>query len=353
MKILLERSLVLAVGGFWLLLGTAMFAEGTDNFATVSLPKGVSIEIPQNWIVLANNQRITLDTAVESVLDLSGINQQTSEFPFAANYYDNRGTTIGILNIRYYPELGASQIDAVGATKSDVQELDIVLKENILNGAKALDLSIISWSGTVKTEINGITAFVTEYSRASRRVSGDFQVKLVRVPAGNRSFTLTVSYLNSESRVMRPIIDRIISTVKVKEVGTFPNSTLHAQVTEKAGSQTVMTQIYGEHWGLVLLLSALITWGVGLTPPILIRLVFMRRPISKEWAIGVVALLWIFNLLLFTALESQSKSHGALALVAFASYAILRKGSKNLKTTSDSNKQQPTLSKENINAEDK
>lgn len=90
----------------------------------------------------------------------------------------------------------------------------------------------------------------------------------------------------------------------------------------------VMEFLYGEQWGLVLFLSFLLTWGVGLAPPLLIRFAFMRRPIGKGWAIGIVALFWVFNIVLFTALGSQSKSHGALALVAFVSYAILRKGAK-------------------------
>lgn len=93
-----------------------------------------------------------------------------------------------------------------------------------------------------------------------------------------------------------------------------------------------MTDLYGEQWGLVMLLSFLFTWSIGLLPPLLIRFAFTRRPIGKGWAIGTVAMLWAFNVVLFTALGSQSKTHGALVLVAFVSYAILRKGAKN-KTT--------------------
>ena len=80
--------------------------------------------------------------------------------------------------------------------------------------------------------------------------------------------------------------------------------------------------------GLDLVLSFVLTWAVGLLPPILIRFVFMRRPIEKAWAIGVVFLLWLFNVIFFTALGSQSKTHAALFLVSCVSYAILRRGGK-------------------------
>lgn len=108
-----------------------------------------------------------------------------------------------------------------------------------------------------------------------------------------------------------------------------------------------MTDLYGEQWGLVLLLSFLFTWSIGLAPPLLIRFAFMRRPLGKGWAIGVVAILWSFNIVLFTALGSQSKTHGALALAAFISYGILRKGAKN-KGTLDPSVENEAACSENI-----
>lgn len=332
-KMTLKRSRSLSLLMVVLLLGASMVAEATGNFATVTLPKGVSIDLPKNWVVLSNNQRITLDTFVESGLDLSGTSQEPSELPFAANYHDDHGNTIGILNVRYYPRLDLSQSDARGATSRDVQELDAALKENMLKEMKTFGMSITSWTGTSKTELNGITAFVTEYRRASLKGAGDFRVRLVRVFADDRSFTFTVSYLDSASMVLRLISDRIIGSLKLAGVAVPTSRDAHAPVHEIQRSSSVMSDLYGEQWGLVLLVSALITWSVGLAPPLLIRFVFMRRPIGKGWAIGLVALIWLFNIVLFTALGSQSKSHGALALVAFASYAILRKGAKKMAAT--------------------
>jgi len=128
-------------------------AAATQNFVTVTLPKGVSIELPRNWVVLSNNQQITLDTSVESRLDLSGINKLPSELAFAANLYDDRGRTLAILNIRYYPELGLSQADARRVTSQDLKELDSELKQNITKAVQSLGMSITSWNGTTKAEI--------------------------------------------------------------------------------------------------------------------------------------------------------------------------------------------------------
>ena len=303
-------------------------ASASNNFVKVNLPRGVSIELPKNWVVLSKNQRITLDSFVESVLDLSGIGQEEAELPFAANYYDDKGNTIGILNIRYYPQLELTQADARAATTQDVKELDAALKENMLKSMKAFGVTATSWKGTQKTSINGITAFLTEYRRNSLKGTGEFRIRLVRVFSGNKSFTLTTSYHEAAAFLLKPITDRIINSLNLE--GIKKTSSAIKTPPEVAGSQstTIMSELYGKQWVLVLLSSFLFTWGVGLTPPLLIRFIFMRRPIGKGWAIGVVALFFLFNVVLFTSLGSQSKTHAALVLVAFLSYVILRKGAK-------------------------
>lgn len=74
-----------------------------------------------------------------------------------------------------------------------------------------------------------------------------------------------------------------------------------------------------------LILSLLVTWCIGLAPPLFVRFLLLKGPMNKGPAIGVCIFLWFINIVLFTALGSQSKSHGALILVALASYWILRK----------------------------
>jgi len=71
--------------------------------------------------------------------------------------------------------------------------------------------------------------------------------------------------------------------------------------------------------------SIVLTWGIGLAPPIVIRYAILKRPMNKWPAIGTCAAFWFFNVILFTALGSKSKTHAALTLIAFVSYWILRK----------------------------
>ena len=74
-----------------------------------------------------------------------------------------------------------------------------------------------------------------------------------------------------------------------------------------------------------LIMSFVVTWSIGLLPPVLIRCVFLKRPIAKWPSIGICALFWIVNIFLFTLMGSQSKTHIVLTLIAFVSYWILRR----------------------------
>ena len=313
--------------GIFFILPILHFAYATDNFVKVKLPKDVSIELPKNWVVISKDQRITLDTMVESGLDLAGVDQENSEIHFAANYYKN-GKTVGIINSRYYSDLELTQNDARQATVQDINELDAALKENIVKSMKAFGMSVLSWEGTKRSAINGITAFVTEYHRKALKGTGAFRVRLIRVFAGNRSFTLTVSYSEDEAFFLKTITDRVISSLRLTGINEASASTVPVYAKSTSNKASVMSEMYGEDWVLTLIISALFTWGIGLTPPLLIRFLFVRRPIGKGWAIGTATIFWFINIILFTALGSTSKTHGALFLVAWASYAILRKGSK-------------------------
>lgn len=77
-----------------------------------------------------------------------------------------------------------------------------------------------------------------------------------------------------------------------------------------------------------IILSVIFTWVIGLLPPILIRFVFLKRPIAKWPAIGICSFFWLCNMVLFTALGSKSKTHAVLWLIAWISYLILRRENK-------------------------
>jgi hypothetical protein len=240
---------------FYLFFGVVILlllnsANANDNFVKIKLPKGVSFELPKNWVIISNDQRILLDTFVESGLDLAGIDSGTSDLSFAANYYKS-GKAIGIINNRYYSDLELTQYDAQQATTQGIKEFDTALKESMVESLNAFGASILSWEGTNRTTINGITTFITEYHRKALNSTEVFRVRLVRVFAGNRSFTLTVSYNEEDAPFLKTITDRIISSLELtgENKGSAANS---YQVSENATSNTGTVMSHMNNSGLQL-----------------------------------------------------------------------------------------------------
>lgn len=97
---------------------------------------------------------------------------------------------------------------------------------------------------------------------------------------------------------------------------------------EGVSNKPAMELLYGLFWWLTIIVSFILTWGIGLIPPLIIRYLIIRKPLSKPWAIGLVIFFWIVNIAIFTALESQSKTHMALFLIGWISYVILKKPNK-------------------------
>lgn len=204
----------------WIILATLFLCAGisnaTGNFVSVSLPKDVTVEIPKNWSVLSNNQRITLDSWVQAKRELSGNSDQSSELSFAANYYDDQGTIAAMFNIRYYPEMKATQDESRSATAADTKTLDDALQGQVVSALNQFGMRVLKWMGTTKQSINGIVAFVTEYRRTGTREGTPFRVRLVKVANASRSFTITVSYREDQEDLLRAICDRVIQSIQTK-----------------------------------------------------------------------------------------------------------------------------------------
>jgi len=230
-------------------------AYATDNFVKINLPKGVSVEVPKNWVVISQDQLIPLDAMVESGLDLAGIDQESYDLPFGANYYKN-GKSIGVISNRYYPDFDLTQYDAEQVTNLEVKEFDAALKENIIESLSAFEISTLSWEGTKKITINGITTFVTEYHQKSLKDAEVFRVRLVRVFAGKRSFILTVSYNENEAFFLEKITDRVISSLQLtgfeKESSDFSLQTsVHTTSTKKINTENSGLQLFVQPLNLV------------------------------------------------------------------------------------------------------
>ena len=196
-----------------LFLFAGIISIAGSNYKTISLPKGVSIDLPINWQVISNNERITLDAYVETLFD-----PLDSELPFAANYYNDDDEIDALVNIRYYPSEVVTQENVINMFTPDVlRAMDDVLYKSSTLTMKKINGKILSWNGSKKKRIKDTVALVTDYRRSSGLPKSNVRVRLVRVLNGNKSFTLTVSYVDNKksSFMLKEITNRIIESLSL------------------------------------------------------------------------------------------------------------------------------------------
>ena len=209
------KKLVIILFMYMALVG-GYFPDSTyakSNFLMIKLPNGVTIDIPRNWQILGNDELTTLDTSVEAQIDLSNLPKVTSDLGFVAGYYDDTGEKAKI-NVRYYPDSKVTQDIVKRADPKEIRNFDTTLKKEFM---KASGNTMLYWGGTRKQNIAGGIALVTEYRRPPiPGENGSFNVRLVRVLDGPKSFTLTVSYNELYAVIFKPICDRIVSSLKIR-----------------------------------------------------------------------------------------------------------------------------------------
>lgn len=180
-----------------------------SSFRRVELGKGASILVPVNWSVLSGSQRLTLDAWVEA----QGLKKTASDLPFAANLYDEQGETVALINARFYPKGQLTQADARRATATDLEDADRAIRRAAEPAMKASGLRVTKWVGSKMRVINGRYVQVYEYQYVDpKRIT--WRTRLLRVWHGPQSFTVTLSYRERDSRVLSPVIDHMVNSLR-------------------------------------------------------------------------------------------------------------------------------------------
>ncbi len=188
------------------------------QFVPIKLPLGVQIELPRGWEVRTRNQRVGVES-LSAYFDASLNND------FTANHFDATGLLAASVHVGYYRSLDLTQADAWRADAAEIAKLDAFLQTSVTETGRSGGYSILAWHGTTRQTFNGLTAFVSEYSRTLLRQPGSFRVRLVRVFDGPRSFTLNVSYRESDQHRLRPLCDRIVASLAISNnLGLFSQS---------------------------------------------------------------------------------------------------------------------------------
>lgn len=198
---------------FAVLVVSYQYIALASDYVAVKLPNGVNLELPSDWHVFRENQRIRINSVAQSMVGKVFLDA-SSDLAFVAFLYDKAGKSAAKVNIRYYPDEELSQEDAHVASEEEIRELDKTLRLGIEMGFEKSGGKILAWHGTKKQVLNGFTVFITEYKRSPTKDNSAFHVRLVRIFNKSKSFTLTVSYRDNLRNVLKPICEHIVASLR-------------------------------------------------------------------------------------------------------------------------------------------
>ena len=100
-----------------------MVTAAQSNFLKIALPRGVEIQIPKGWWVLTAAHNQLIDTSVEAVLDLAGIEVGDDEVVnlIAANSMPR--STYAAIRVDSITPVSASELEIANLTTVELQHL--------------------------------------------------------------------------------------------------------------------------------------------------------------------------------------------------------------------------------------
>lgn len=196
----------------------------------------------------------------------------------------------------------------------------------------------VLWHPPKVRKVGNAYAICVAYTRQGEQ--GPVLVAQYTIFNYDRLHKVTVAYRASEASVWSADIDAVLAGMRIEDAA--PGAAVPARPHIRGPNEpTVLRELVGDVFResprnpsalgdllAYVAIAALLTWGIGLAPPLVVRFIVLRRPIERRSALLVVAALFVANLALFTSLGSRSKTHAALFFVAVVSYHILRKSAR-------------------------
>lgn len=202
---------------FVLLLSEAV-SVGSDAFTRISLPHGISIEVPAHWTVLSEATRANLSAVGQSVIELSGLEtaSETRVNLLAVNATPSPcGATIRVAysSPPTFTEEQIESIDKETLAMLGKMQGEVFRKLEARGGPR-----LIGEPTAVIAKVGGIRSLGIEYLREDPSGRGPWRVTIFHTPVGKWGTSITVSYREREATMWYPIVFKSIMSVRFTAV---------------------------------------------------------------------------------------------------------------------------------------
>lgn len=190
-----------------------VLAAQPSNFAAVNLPQGISLQVPNGWRLLSADAKKIIDTSTEAALDLSGIGSLAGQEVNLIAANSMPASTYAAVRVDVTTPSTMTPTLFAQLTARDILEMDGEMERNVRLMLRQQGLVLIDFLGLRTEKISGFSALVTEYRRSGPK--GPVLVQINQVFMARQSYTVNLSYRESEAIFWKPVIAKIRRSIVI------------------------------------------------------------------------------------------------------------------------------------------
>lgn len=188
-------------------------AKQNTNFISLKLPRNIQIQIPKEWWLLGPNHERMIQTSVEAVLDISGleINENQKISLIKANSMPRSTYAAVGISSSIPPSIMPSEFESISA--ADRRDIKIIMKDNLEKLLSAQGLKLVQFIDARIEKFLGYPSIITEYRRSGTK--GSVFVQVIEVFTNSQELSINLSYRESEIAIWKPVIGKIRSSIVI------------------------------------------------------------------------------------------------------------------------------------------
>ena len=195
-----------------LLSFVAIAGDLGNQFVTVKLAYGASIDIPRSWHVMRGNEMQVIETTVGAAIDLSGYAKSVegTESLLVSIFPDPRlyaGATVTSAAIR-----GSTRSSVATLTEAQVRAAEATIRQGMEASLAQFGARAWAWTPIERVSLGETVVLHLSYVRSSE--AGDRRVHIYKFFGTGRIFDMALSTSVSNESLNRVVLTRIANSFK-------------------------------------------------------------------------------------------------------------------------------------------
>jgi hypothetical protein len=191
----------------------ASFGTLAGGFVKVTLPRGVSMQLPAGWRALSSERKDLIRLSVDSAMEISGYGDDPGKELNLIAANSSPASTYAAVRVDSLLPPSISPHDLSLATPQDFADLQKTVQPEMERLLPLQGNHLIGPISIGRENYSGYPALVTTYRRTGPK--GPVVVKIIQIMTPQQEIKVNLSYRESEQAIWMPIIEKIRRSIVI------------------------------------------------------------------------------------------------------------------------------------------